>query len=147
MSFSMHERKKARLNLVAIALVAAMPLVASYLLYLLWKPARFVNYGELFGPLPLVDAQVPAAVSALKGKWLFVMSDSGACDTYCARKLYIMRQVRLTQGQDQERIERVWLLEDDKMPEPKLVTEYAGTRLVPAQNSELLRRLAQGSPS
>ena len=42
-------RRSARRNLIAIAAVALLPFVGSYLLYWFWKPAAFVNYGELLG--------------------------------------------------------------------------------------------------
>lgn len=143
----MSEKRNARFNLLAIGLIAVAPVLGSYALYLFWKPSNFVNYGELFGPLPLASVKAPPEIASLQGKWLFLMTDSGACDDYCQRKLYIIRQVRLTQGQDQERVERVWLLEDDKQPQPGVLEAYRGTHVVRAQGSELLARLGRGTPA
>lgn len=142
-----NRKRSARFNLIAIGLIAVAPLIGSYALYFLWKPDKFVNYGELFGPVATSAADAPPEVARLRGKWLFMMSDSGACDDWCTRKLYIMRQVRLTQGKDQERIERVWLLEDGQTPSPQLVREYDGTTIVPAQGSALLAKLTKGTPA
>jgi hypothetical protein len=128
-----------RLNLIAIAAIAALPLGGSYLLYFLWTPTAFVNYGELVGPIPLAEMQASTAPE-LKGKWVFLMVDSGRCDDYCERKLYAMRQVRLTQGKDMERIERAWLLDDGTAPAASTLDEYKGTRLL-AMNPALLRKL------
>ncbi len=133
-------RRSARLNLIAIAAVALLPLVGSYLLYWFWKPAAFVNYGELLAA-PLPELQAANALPQLKGKWAFLMVDSGSCDDWCRRKLYIMRQVRLTQGKDMDRIERVWLLEDADVPAAALVSEYAGTHLLQAPSDALLAKL------
>ena len=74
------------------------------------------------------------------------MVDSGTCDDWCRRKLYIMRQVRLTQGKDMDRVERAWLLDDAAAPAAVLVSEYAGTYLLQAPGSALLAKLpATGS--
>jgi hypothetical protein len=138
---SAHTRRfnLARLNLFAIAAIAALPLVGSYLLYFLWTPTAFVNYGELVGPTPLAELQAGAAPE-LKGKWVLLMVDSGRCDDYCQRKLYAMRQVRLTQGKDMERIERAWLLDDGTPPSAGTLDEYKGTRLL-TMNPALLGKL------
>ena len=133
-------RRSARRNLIALAAVALLPLVGSYLLYWFWTPTAFVNYGDLLA-VPLPELQARNALPQLKGKWAFLMVDSGACDAWCRRKLYIMRQVRLTQGKNMERIERAWLLDDTVPPAPALVREYAGTYLLPAQGSALLAKL------
>jgi hypothetical protein len=133
-------RRSTRLNLIAIATVGLLPFVGSYLLYWLWKPDAFVNYGELLA-VPLPELQAQTALPQLKGKWAFLMVDSGACDDWCRRKLYIMRQVRLTQGKDMERVERVWLVDDALAPSVALVGEYAGTYLLQAPGSALLAKL------
>jgi hypothetical protein len=133
-------RRSTRFNLVAIATVALLPFVGSYLLYWLWRPDAFVNYGELLAA-PVPELQAPSALPQLKGKWALLMVDSGACDDWCRRKLYIMRQVRLTQGKDMERVERAWLVGDALLPPVALVDEYAGTHLLQAPGSALLAKL------
>ena len=83
----------------------------------------------------------------LRGNWLFLMADSGNCDDYCQSKLYVMRQIRLTQGKDQERIERVWLIADGVRPAPSIEVEYQGTRTILLATDDFLARLpASGSP-
>jgi hypothetical protein len=129
-------------------MIAVLPLLGSYLLYLFWRPSALINYGELLQPpVQLADTQAPEGLRELKGKWVFVSVDSGRCDDYCRRKLYIMRQVRLTQGKDMERVERAWLIDDEAAPPPALIDGYRGTRIIPAAASPLLPRLAPaGSP-
>jgi hypothetical protein len=134
-----------RLSLVAIGVIAALPLVGSYLLYLLWSPTAFVNYGELIGPMPLSELTTGVAPE-LAGKWVLLMADSGQCDAYCQRKLYAMRQVRLTQGKDMGRIERAWLLADSTKPAASLIEEYRGTRVL-AANRELFDKLPASGPA
>jgi hypothetical protein len=135
------KRRSARLNLLALAVVGLLPFVGSWVLYWLWEPEAHVNYGELIAPLPLDETRVPADLRDLRGKWFFLTVDSGACDEHCRRKLYAMRQVRLTQGQNMERVERVWLIDDGRAAAPELTAQHAGLRIVHAQASELLSRL------
>lgn len=133
-------RRSARLNLIAIAAVALLPFVGSYLLYWFWQPAEHVNYGELI-TAPLPELHAASVLPQLQGKWAFVMVDSGACDEWCQRKLYIMRQVRLTQGKNMDRIERVWLVDDAVVPAPTLLSEYAGTHVLEEAVPALLAKL------
>jgi hypothetical protein len=125
--------RRSNATLWLILAVCLAPLLASYALYLLWQPSRFVNYGELIDPpLLLGDLSVPRrdgepfAFAGLKGKWVLMTVDSGECNESCLRKLYYMRQLRLAQGKDQERIERVWLINDQHQPAARIEQEYPG---------------------
>jgi hypothetical protein len=135
-------RRSARRNLTALAAVALFPFAGSFLLYYFWTPGSYVNYGELLQPVPVAETAGPEGLQALRGKWAFVMVDGAGCDDYCRRKLYVMRQVRLTQGKDMERVERAWLVDDDGQPPPELMREYDGTRLVAARGNALIPRIA-----
>ncbi|MBA2351575.1 MAG: cytochrome C oxidase subunit I [Burkholderiales bacterium] len=127
---------RGRIKLLLIALICAAPTVAAYLVYYFWQPQARVNYGELIEPRPLPEGilgggQTP--ISELKGKWVMMTVDSGACDAYCREKLYTLRQVRLTQGREMARIARVWLIDDNRQPETALLADYDGTtRLHPS---------------
>ena len=134
-------RRTARLNLIALATIALLPFVGSWLLYWLWEPDAHVNYGELIAPLSLAEIRAPEELSKLRGRWVFLTVDSGACNEHCRRKLYVMRQVRLTQGQNMERIERAWLIDDGGAPAADLLAEHAGMHVVQAQGNELLSKL------
>ena len=72
---------------------------------------------------------------------MFLTVDSGRCADECRDKLYKMRQVRLTQGRDMERIERAWLIDDNVAAAADLVSEYQGTHVVSARGSALLSQL------
>jgi len=127
-----------------IALTTA-PVVASYLAYYFWPPAHTVNYGDLIKPQPLSDPALtqidgaPFRLSQLKGKWTLVSLDSGHCAVHCDEKLLYMRQLRLTQGKNQDRIERVWLVTDDIAPSAELVVRYPGTWIARGTDAGLLR--------
>jgi hypothetical protein len=136
-----------RLSLLLIAAVACAPVIAAYALFYLWRPTALTNYGQLLPPTPIgaLDAgRVEGkqfALAALRGKWVFLMVDSGRCAEACRDKLYKMRQVRLTQGKDMERIERAWLIDDDFPAAGELVGQYEGTHVVSARGSMLLEQL------
>jgi cytochrome oxidase Cu insertion factor (SCO1/SenC/PrrC family) len=135
------------LSLLLLAVLCITPVIMSYVIFYVAPPARHTNYGELLETRPLPDPELelagggPFRLSKLKGKWLLLMVDSGNCDEFCRGKLYHLRQLRLTQGMDMERIERVWLLSDDAVPAPATTHDYAGTWLIRAGGTTLLREL------
>jgi len=122
-----------------MAIFFAIPVVAGYVAYFFdFVPRGSGNYGILIATRPLTDTTLrgadgrPFKVSELRGKWLLVQFDSGACDAYCERKLYFMRQVRKALGRDTSRVERVWVVTDDLVPNPRLLEAFEGTRLARA---------------
>jgi hypothetical protein len=138
---------QSRKTLWLVAAVCIAPFIASYTAYYFYQPEGRVNYGEL-----MADKQLPAAalkltdgkafaLSQLRGKWLFVTVDDAACDAYCEKKLWQIRQVRKTQGKYPERIERVWLVTGGGQPAPRLREEFEGTWLVDAAGSTVLEAL------
>ena len=76
-------------------------------------------------------------LSQLRGKWLLVSVDAGACDANCDRKLLYMRQLRLTQGKNADRVERLWLVSDGVAPRAEAAKQYEGTWIVRAGDSGL----------
>jgi cytochrome oxidase Cu insertion factor (SCO1/SenC/PrrC family) len=151
---SSEKPKKSLLSLWVLIALCAAPVIASYIAYYLLKPSGHVNYGELLEPRPLPDAKLaladgtPFSWHELKGKWVLAIIDSGNCAAECQRKLLFLRQVRLTQGKDMDRIERVWLISDGLNPAAPIIAEYRGTWLVRAAGSDFLRAFpAQSSPA
>jgi len=137
--------KKSRLSLWLLIALCTAPVVASYVAFYFMPPSGHVNYGELIETRPLPDARLaladgtPLQWHKLKGKWLMVIVDSGTCDAECQRKLLYLRQVRLAQGKNMDRVERVWLITDGTQPADALVRDFQGTLLVRAGGSELLK--------
>jgi cytochrome oxidase Cu insertion factor (SCO1/SenC/PrrC family) len=133
--------------------VFAAPIVASYLVFNFWRPASTVNYGALLPPAPFPEAALQTVdgkafqLAALKGKWVLLYASSGSCDQYCQTMLYDMRQVRLAQGKEQGRIERVWLIDDGAQPAAVIAGEHKGLWMVHAQGSSLLSHLAPAAGS
>jgi cytochrome oxidase Cu insertion factor (SCO1/SenC/PrrC family) len=133
-----------RLKVLGIGLAALLPVAASYLLYWFWVPERHMNYGELLQPVTLPAATLPLVegdgfrFTELRGRWVLVAIGPGACPGACEKRLWAMRQVRLAQGKNAPRIERVWLIDDATLPDAHLREAYAGTWMVRAQESGLL---------
>ena len=124
--------------LFAVIAVCAAPLIASYLAYYVIKPAGRTNYGALIDPraypIPALGATLldgkPIALDAYKGKWIMLQVNDADCREACKKKLYDMRQLRLAQGKEMDRIERVWLVTDDKPLETIVMREYDGTHML-----------------
>lgn len=130
--------------MLIIAALCLAPFVAAVIVYFNWRPHGGSNYGELIpahrlgdAPLRLLD-QRPFRLSALHGKWVLLQLDDSACASACQAKLYSMRQVRLAQGREMERVERVWLILDEAPLQTLLMREYDGTRMLRAAGSPML---------
>jgi hypothetical protein len=114
----------ARLKLVAVLLACAAPLALAWMAWHFgWGTGKPGNYGELIAPRTLSGAPF----DELRGKWILVSFDSAACDAYCEKKLYFMRQLRTAQGKDQTRLQRLWVLTDAGSPRPELIEAIEGT--------------------
>src|SRR5688500_6473020 len=131
-------KRRSRRSLWLIVALSVAPVAASYLLYYTWEPGRTVNHGELLEPRPLPDPPLAAAdgtafrISQLRGKWILVSVDGGRCDAHCEKKLLYMRQLRLTQGKNLDRVERLWLVSDEAAPRGGKALAAEGTRLARA---------------
>ena len=134
--------------------VFAVPLIASYLAYFVWQPQGAVgNYGELIQPEPLPETLRFAKLEGgqitlkeLRGKWLMVQVDAGGCAAACEQKLYAMRQVRLMQGKEQDRVLRLWLVTDDAVPSPVLKQKIDSMLLLKDASGALIAQLTAQTP-
>jgi len=130
--------RSGRWKMLAVLLVCAAPVLASYFTYYVIRPEGRSSFGELIEPqraMPPLMAQrldgstVP--LSSLQGQWLLVSVASGACDSVCASHLYLQRQLRESLGREKGRVDWVWVVTDDASPP---------ARLQPAlQQAEVLR--------
>ena len=139
-------QRRGRLIAATIIVVCALPLGAALVAYYFFPPAGRINYGELLEPTPLPGVATarldgrPFSLAELKGKWVMLQVDAAPCAAACQAKLFNMRQVRLAQGQNMERVERVWLLLDAGQPPADLARLYEGAVIARAA-PELLARL------
>ncbi|HET7765483.1 MAG TPA: cytochrome C oxidase subunit I [Burkholderiales bacterium] len=130
-----------------ILALCAAPTAAAWFAYFVWQPQSRTNYGELVDPrlLPDPELRLPDGrsfrLAELRGKWVLLQVDSGACGEACRRKLVYMRQARLALGKDADRVERVWLLDDSAIPDPGLLREHEGLKAARASHGSLLGEL------
>ncbi len=129
--------------LLLLALMCA-PVIISYTLYFLEYRPESTHYGDL---LPIVKVTGKGTnqsdntilrMKDLHGKWVLLTVDSGHCDEACQKKLYFIRQVRLVQGKEKHRIERLWLINDNVTPDVELAKQHEGAFFVNAKDSEIL---------
>ena len=136
------QKSNRRKFLLLLALMCA-PVVISYTLYFLEYRPESKHYGDLIPIVKVIGAGTNQSdntilrMKDLHGKWILVTIDSGYCDEACQEKLYFMRQVRLVQGKQKHRIERLWLINDNVIPDAELVKQYEGTLFVNAKDSEI----------
>jgi cytochrome oxidase Cu insertion factor (SCO1/SenC/PrrC family) len=111
--------RRRRLQLVALALVFALPLALAFFLYYgggALLPHARVNRGELLDPvrpLPAVTLATPAGeptgADFLRGKWSVVVVVGEHCDARCSQRLGELRKVRVALERDGSRMRRVLL--------------------------------------
>lgn len=132
------QQSRGRWKLLAVLAVCAAPLIFSYFTYYVIKPEGRTNYGTLLDPrvhpMPVLDTRTldgkPLGLDTYKGKWIMLQIDEAECREACQKKLYDMRQLRTATGKDRDRIERVWLITDDKPLDTTIMREYDGTRML-----------------
>lgn len=135
-----------RIKLVLLLLVCAAPVVASYVSFYFLKPEGRVNYGTLIEPARLLPEVMlatldgrPYKLSDLRGKWVLLTFDGGACAAACPDKLFKMRQLRTMQGKERERIERAWLVTDDEKLSTMLIREHDDAKILRGADAALIR--------
>lgn len=126
-----------RWQMMAVLLVCAAPVIASYFTYYVIRPEGRRNFGELIQPqrpLPEMQARTlggaPVALAALKGQWLLVSVAGGQCDAGCEEHLYLQRQLRESLGREKERLDWVWLINDAAEPPPTLAPAMAQAQVL-----------------
>lgn len=136
------DTRSGRWKMIFVLLVCASPVVASYFAYYVIRPEGRRNFGELINPqrpLPAMATQTldgkVGQLTALKDQWLLLSVAGGDCNTRCEQNLYFQRQLRESLGREKERLDRVWLV-NDQAP----VREV----LLPALASATVLRVAPG---
>lgn len=126
--------RHSRLKLLAIMALFVLPIAASTIAYHFFRPSGTTNYGELLVPPATITSTPFLRVeggefrfAALRGKWVLVASDSGACPESCVAKLTLMRQVRLMLGRNSARVARVFVADDTRPMAPESLAPFEGT--------------------
>lgn len=125
--------RRGRAKLIAILLVCAAPVIASYLTYYVIRPEGRTNYGDLIDPMPGIGGLAvtgldgaTADLSDVSGKWVLVTIDAGDCAQPCRDRLWAARQVRLTTGKERDRVDRLLLVTGPSSPPAALLAEHEG---------------------
>jgi len=116
-----------RQGLVLLLLIFLAPVFVAWVMHHSgaggWQPSGTTNHGTLVHPArPL---SLPAEMRAgdvslndyLRGKWTLLYFGDADCDAACNTSLYNMRQVRIAQNEDMRRVQRLFLLRGDTLPE------------------------------
>ena len=127
--------ERGRWTMLVILLVCAAPVIASYFAYFVLRPQARTNYSELITPTRPIPASLPltdlgggaVAPQSLAGQWLVVVVAGGACDARCERHLWLQRQLHAALGAQQDRVDKVWLVDDDASPRPETLRAIAAT--------------------
>lgn len=142
-------RMSGRWKLLAVLLVCAAPIIASYVTYYIIKPSGRTNYGTIIDqrahPMPELATTTldgrPEKLQQLAGKWVMVKVGGGACDEACLKQLFAMRQWRTMQGKNMDRVERVWLITDKQPVDTMLIRQYDDVHMLRVAPGELARWL------
>jgi len=138
-----------RWKMIAVMLMCASPVIASYFTYYVIRPEGRSVYGELIDPqheLPKITATdrngAPVELSTLKGQWLLVTVADAACDTLCEQQLYLARQLRESLGREKDRMDRVWLVSDAAPVPERLNNGLHGATVLRVPAEQLAKWLA-----
>jgi len=124
--------RSGRWQMIAVLLVCAAPVIASYFTYYVIRPEGRRNFGELIQPqraLPDIQARTLEGASVplagLKGQWLLLSVAGGQCNVGCEEHLYLQRQLRESLGREKDRLDWVWLINDAAEPRAALAPALA----------------------
>lgn len=126
-------RRGGRFTALLVLLACAAPVIVSYFTYYVWRPSGRNNYADLIQPTRAIPEGLglrtlegtPVASASLKGQWLLVVVGGGQCDKRCEDHLYTQRQLREMTGRDRDRIDRIWLVDDDAPVRPAIAQAMA----------------------
>jgi cytochrome oxidase Cu insertion factor (SCO1/SenC/PrrC family) len=140
---------RGRWKMLAVLAVCAAPVLASYFTYYVIKPTSRNNYGTLIDPRSYPIPQLSSTaldgraegLDKYKGKWIMLKVGGGECAQACQKQLFTMRQERLMQGKEMDRVERVWLVTDRQPLETILIREYDGMHMLHADPAAVAKWL------
>ncbi len=140
--------KRSRLTLVLIFALFLLPFLGAWVMNFFgdFAPEATTNHGALVQPvLPihatgLIDVQDKVLDSEyFQGKWTLVYPLAGDCDDVCHQVLYVLRQVRLAQGKNIDRVQRLFLLQTASTPDwvAEVRQHYPGLTVVRPAGAEV----------
>lgn len=123
---------RSRWSLIGIAALFVVPVLISWVMFRtmdLWWSGDTRNYGDLITPARPIElgglqaeaGGEPFDSSFLRGRWTLIVLAAKPQDLPTRESLYLTRQVRTALEKDQERVQRVLILEAS--PEPAIRDE------------------------
>ncbi len=113
--------------MLLVLLACAAPVLVSYFMYYVVRPDGRTNYSSLIQPTRSFPAMTMTRLDGsvvtparLRGQWLVVAVGPAACDTACEQRLFTQRQLREMLGRERDRVDKIWLLTDDRALAPSL---------------------------
>lgn len=141
-----------RWKMLAILMVCAAPVIASYFTYYVIRPEGQPTFGMLIDPqrpLPAISTQTldgrAGELTALKGQWLLLSVAGGACADRCEKNLYFQRQLREVLGKEKDRLDRVWLVNDGAAVRDALLPALASSTVLRVAPAALAQWLEPGA--
>ena len=139
---------KGRRQLILLVTVFAAPIILAWIFYLNQSllPQKTKNHGELITPArPLQDIKMslyPAGdfeLSQHRGSWVLLYIGDNHCAEDCAQALYNMRQSRLGQKGEHQRIKQVYVSSNGKPDQAmqKLLEEHPALQVLSAEQQLL----------
>ncbi|MEO6322637.1 MAG: hypothetical protein ABIR56_18305 [Polaromonas sp.] len=142
------DTRSGRWKMILVLLVCASPVLASYFAYYVVRPEGRRNFGELIDPqrpLPAMATHTldgkAGQLTALKNQWLLLSAASGACEVRCEQNLYFQRQLRESLGREKERLDRVWLVNDEAPVREALLPALASSTVLRVAPGDLAQWL------
>jgi cytochrome oxidase Cu insertion factor (SCO1/SenC/PrrC family) len=145
--------RKNRITLVLLLAVFVVGIFgASLLVYFDWHPSKTKNHGELITPARDVPDFVlqdskgnPFTKNQLARKWSVIYVAMNTCEAPCQQTLYNIRQARLAQAANVDKVQYLYL-QADITPEPALIQDHPDMIVVkgaPNERNKLLAVLTQ----
>ncbi len=135
---------RSRLWLLTLIGLFLAPVIIAWLVFYVfpeWQPTGTINHGELVKPVRPLPAFNMTSLDGksldetfLRGKWTFVSLVQEGCDEVCVQQLYTIRQIRLTQGKNIDRLQRLLFWRDAAQADAALNSvqqKFPGQVIVP----------------
>ncbi|MFO8025142.1 SCO family protein [Thiohalophilus sp.] len=117
MNVSKAQRNKGRREFLLLVAVFFLPIIIVLVLYFnmdKWDIGGERNHGDLIQPpRQLKDVTLTEQdgssfqFSDVRDKWLMIHFGGASCNSACVEELYLMRQIRLAQGGNRQRLVRI----------------------------------------
>lgn len=149
MNVSNAQRNKGRRDFLLLVAVFFLPIIIVLILYFnldKWEIGGERNHGDLIQPPRQLEGVVLSNVqgeafrfSDVRDKWLMIKVGGAQCNEKCRDELYLMRQIRLAQGGDRQRIVRIYISADGAPKESlrNVLADHPELKLMYGEQSEI----------